>query len=247
MAERRPKSARFFHVVGGGCFGSQYVRWLLRARSLGMLEFEKVFAVDRDPACKLSREGPLDPACEIVARDWVEYLTGWLLGEVAGGLSESDYLVPSPLAPHLLLLSLLRAAERKRPGLRFAAEPCTAEVPTPVRIPLASGNLALSFAQWQCPVNCIEPGICPAIHAERSWDMLPTLRGFFSEHPEAGSAHVLQCCHYVHGVGAIPMGEIARAFEVLLADLEKASTERVSVATVSRCHGLVGTARVLRG
>lgn len=240
-----PKYVRRFHVVGGGCFGSQYVRWLLRARSRGMVGFEKILAIDRDPNCRLAAEGPREEGLEIVASDWIDYLTGLLLAEDPGSLAE-DHWVPSPLSPHLMLLAFQRAAARRLPGLSFEAEEFRAEVPTPVRIALPAGTLAVSFAQWQCPVNCIEPGTCPAIHAERTWDMAPALGGYFAAHPEAGSAHVLQCRHFVHGVGTIPMAEILEAFRSLVGNLSDRAVGRIAVATVSRCHGLIGAARVRR-
>lgn len=241
-----PKKVRRFHVVGGGCFGSQYARWLLRARSRGMVEFEKILAVDRDPRCRLAVEGPRDEALEVVASDWVDYLERLLLAEEPGGASAEDHWVPSPLSPHLMLLAFQRAAARLLPGLAFEADEFHAEVPTPVRIALPAGTLAVSFAEWQCPVNCIEPGTCPAIHAPRTWDMAPALGGYFAAHPEAGSAQVLQCRHFVHGVGTIPLAEIVGAFRRMVGDLKAGAVERIAVATVSRCHGLIGAARITR-
>lgn len=243
---REGKKVRHFHVVGGGCFGSQYVRWLLRARARGMLSFQKIFAVDRDPDCLLKREGPQDGDLEMVTVDWVDYLEGLLLAGHSPVDDIEDHWVPSPLSPHLMMLAFQRAAVRRIPGLSFEAEEFRAEVPTPVRIPLPAGTLAVSFAEWQCPVNCIEPGTCPAIHAERTWDMLPSLEEYFAKHAETGSAHVLQCRHFVHGVGTIPLSEVRAAFFKLLLDLESAAAPRITVATVSRCHGLIGAARVLR-
>lgn len=244
MAEKRLKEARYFHVVGGGCFGSQYVRWLLRARSLGMVAFEKIFAIDRDPACRLAEHGPADPALQLVTADWVEYFGDLLLRSEPEADFQKDHWVPSPLSPHILFLGFLRAAARLDAALRFNEVPFWAETPTPVKIPLASGAMAVSFAEWQCPVNCIEPGTCPAIQAPRTWDMKPALTDYFQGHPEAGSAHVLQCRHWVHGVGTIPLAEILEAFQRLKKDLKMAS--RVTVATVSACHGLIGTTQVAR-
>jgi hypothetical protein len=246
MVEKRKKIARHFHVVGGGCFGSQYVRWLLRARSLGMLEFEKIFAVDRDPNCRLAQAGPRDASLQLVTADWLDYLTELLLARDAQALPDPDQWVPSPLSPHILLLAFLRAAMVRLPQLRLEPSGFRAEVPTPVRIPLASGSLAVSFAEWQCPVNCIEPATCPAIQAPRTWDMKPALQGYFAAHPETGSAHVLQCRHFVHGVGTIPFEEILRAFRKLCGDLQRDTTRRVAVATTSGCHGLIGSAEVGR-
>jgi len=241
MFEKRLKQARHFHVVGGGCFGSQYVRWLLRARSLGMVAFEKIFAVDRDPACRLAKEGPQDPALQLVQADWVDYCSELLLRDDSEAEVQNDHWVPSPLSPHILFLAFLRAAGRLNTPWRFETRPLRAEAPTPVQIPLATGALAVSFAEWQCPVNCIEPTTCPAIQAPRTWDMKPALTGYFHGNSEVGSAHVLQCRHLVHGVGTIPWPEILGAFCQLKRDLETAS--RVTVATVSGCHGIIGAAQ----
>ncbi|MCC6273878.1 MAG: hypothetical protein IT572_10465 [Deltaproteobacteria bacterium] len=238
------KRVRYFHVVGGGCFGSQSVRWLMRARSRGMLAFDRIFAVDRDPDCRLAVEGPREEGVEVVVSDWVDYLEGKLLAQEDDGAE--DHWVPSPLSPHLMMLGFQRAATRRLTGLSFEAEEFRAEVPTPVRIPLSVGTLAVSFAEWRCPVNCIEPAACPAIHAPRTWDMAPALNGYFAAHPEAGSAQVLQCRHFVHGVGTIPIAEILEAFRRMVGDLKDRTVERIAVATVSRCHGLIGAARVRR-
>lgn len=240
------KEVGSFHVVGGGCFGSQYARWLLRARERGMLAFERIVAIDRDPQCRLLREGPYDPSLEVVQADWVEYLCGLLLSDAEVPVAPQDHWVPSPLSPHLMMLGFQRAAQSRLAGLRFELEEFREEIPTPVKIPLASGDLAASFAEWQCPVNCIEPPNCPAIHAERTWDMKPSLEAFLLNCARFGSAQVLQCRHFVHGVGTIPMGEIRGAFEKFLLDIREASSTRVAVATVSRCHGLIGAARAIR-
>jgi hypothetical protein len=41
-------------VVGGGCYGSYYVRQLGRASSADALSAERVLVVDRDPACRVA-------------------------------------------------------------------------------------------------------------------------------------------------------------------------------------------------
>jgi len=233
---------RYFHVVGGGCFGSQYVRWLLRARSLGMLEFEGIRAIDRDPACRLLREGPRDPALEVWREDWIDYFQGTLLRGLKEPAYERDHWVPSPLSPHILFLGWMRAVQALRPELRFGEKPFRETVPTPVQIPLQSGSLAVSFAEWKCPVNCIEPSTCPKIQAPRDWDMKTALEGYFGPQGANRSAHVLQCRHLVHGVGTIPWRAILGEFRRTLGDLESKRTGELAVATVSGCHGLIGLA-----
>lgn len=228
-----------FHVVGGGCFGSQYVRWLLKARAQGSVEFDRIRAIDRDSHCKLVRKGPADPDLEVVAADWIDYAAE-LLRRPAGETA-ADHWVPSPLSPHILFLAMLRAARAE--GYRLIPAPFREHPPTPVRFELPNGNLAISFAEWTCPVNCIEPEICPATKGPRDWDMKPALARHFGGREEELSAQVLQCQHLVHGVGTIPFGEIAAGYARLLADLKR-GLSRVAVATVSSCHGIIGLAEL---
>lgn len=44
-------------VVGGGCYGAYYVRQLGRAARAGAVVAERVVVVDRDPACRVARDG----------------------------------------------------------------------------------------------------------------------------------------------------------------------------------------------
>jgi tRNA A37 threonylcarbamoyladenosine dehydratase len=53
-------------VIGGGCYGTYYVRQLQRAARAGALEAREIVVVDRDAACAVARdravhqaEGPL--------------------------------------------------------------------------------------------------------------------------------------------------------------------------------------------
>ena len=43
-------------VVGGGCYGSYYVRQLGRARAAGALAWERLIVVDRDSGCRIATE-----------------------------------------------------------------------------------------------------------------------------------------------------------------------------------------------
>lgn len=234
------KQVRNFHVVGGGCFGTQYVRWLLRARSLGMVEFEKVYAVDRDPQCRLTREVTLMPRVERVESDWEEYLSALLLKGSDASLAE-DHWVPSPLSPHLIFGAFCRAARTLHPEMQCSAVGFSEELPPPVRVPLKNGDQAVSFAEWVCPVNCIEPPRCPAIQAPRTWDMKSCL-GDSIERKEGRAVHVLQCRHFVHGVGTIPLGQIFGEFEKFILNLQTGKCRELLVATTSGCHGLISRA-----
>jgi len=244
MNQRQELAVRQFHVVGGGCFGTQYVRWLLRARSLGWLKFESIQVIDHDPDCLLQREGLVSPSVRLVRSDWVDYFSNYLVKNFRNPDAHEDHWVPSHMAPHILFLSFIQGATSLQEKWVFDQEPFQEEVSVPVQIPLKMGTFAVSYAQWQCPANCIEPPNCPAIHKKRDWDMKLALENYFAEQPDR-SSHVLQCQHLLHGVGTIPCGTIFSEFSQLLDNLAGEEPSEVLVATVSGCHGLIGRALVL--
>jgi hypothetical protein len=41
-------------ICGGGCYGGYYVRQLARARAAGVIRFDAVVVVDRDPDCRVA-------------------------------------------------------------------------------------------------------------------------------------------------------------------------------------------------
>src|SRR3712207_3180196 len=90
-------------IVGGGCYGSYYVRQLRRAASAGALSFRRLLVVDRDPACRVAADlavgggepgAPPDghdtsarpsdhhrsPAPEVVVAQWSEFFDRYLGG-----------------------------------------------------------------------------------------------------------------------------------------------------------------------
>jgi hypothetical protein len=246
-AQKNPMEAGRFHIVGGGCFGSQYLRWLLRARSLGWLRCDSIEVIDRNPQCLAAREGLVQPSVRLHPLDWIDYFTAYLVENFSDETASQDHWVPSPLSPHILFLGFLRAAGRIFPQMSFRETAFREEIPTPVKMELPVGTLAVSFAEWRCPVNCIEPPRCPHIHQVRDWDMKDTLESYFHSHPHR-SAHVLQCRHFIHGVGTIPCASIFEEFKKFLENLKRGEVTEVEVATVSGCHGLIGRAdRVRKG
>jgi hypothetical protein len=232
---------RDFHVVGGGCFGSQYTRWLLRAQNLGWLDFEHIWIIDKNRDCLAARENLCGGAVQLKLADWVEYFSRYLQDNYQVPSSSADHWVPSPLSPHILFLGFLRAGEWKTKE-SYEIREFREDVPTPVRIPLPVGSLAVSFAEWKCPVNCIEPPNCPAIQKKRHWDMKGALERYFLKNRNNDSIHVLQCQHLVHGVGTIPCQDIFNSFNVFLEDAAGHDKREMVLATVSGCHGLIGRA-----
>lgn len=238
----RPKiTVGTFHVVGGGCFGSQYGRWLLRAHQLGWLDFEKIHIVDHNPQCDWARLQGDHGKVQLVCADWVDYFVD-LMAQAQDPAGTKDHWVPAPLSPHILFEGFIRAAGRLWPGLGSTQTQVQEDMGTPVQIPLDNGSMAVSFAEWQCPVNCIEPKNCPAIHRERDWDMKDHLRARMLAKQDEISSHVLQCQHLLHGVGTIPLQEIFGEFNRFSERLKQMKTIKLRVATVSGCHGLIAQA-----
>src|SRR3982750_3319990 len=90
-SERAPRVVRDVQrfgaiiVVGGGCYGSYYVRQLGRAERAGALSWEALVVVDRDPACAVARlpaaERPI--ALQVRVADWRAYFGDYLAGAAA--------------------------------------------------------------------------------------------------------------------------------------------------------------------
>ena len=93
-------------VVGGGCYGSYYVRQLGRASRAGALTAERVLVVDRDAKCRVTSEleGTDSANVEVVAAESSEFFDAYLDAAAARGATPlndaHDAIVPSPLMPH---------------------------------------------------------------------------------------------------------------------------------------------------
>src|SRR5438105_15506199 len=68
-------------IVGGGCYGSYYLRQLTRAREAGVISWDKVTVVDRDPACAArSSDEARDATVEFVTAEWAAFFSEYLDG-----------------------------------------------------------------------------------------------------------------------------------------------------------------------
>src|SRR5690349_23182612 len=66
-------------IVGGGCYGSYYVRQLLRAIDAGAVEARGLLVVDRDPHCAVAREyGSSTPLVSVDPREWRSFFDDYL-------------------------------------------------------------------------------------------------------------------------------------------------------------------------
>lgn len=222
-------------IIGGGCYGSYYLRQLRRARERGAVRIAELLVVDRDPDCAVAREPSTDRT--LVVEEWGAFLGRFL----ASPSAPDDAIVPSPLMPHLLLHWLRDRAIARFPGQRVAIA-----VPDEVREVRwqragDDGSRYVSFADWMCPVNCIEPRICPHTKGERDWEMGRTVAAV----PGVDAVAVLHCTHRSYGVGMIDVSEIQRADATVAAvGARGGAPARVLVGTVSNCHGALGVLTV---
>lgn len=249
-AEQRPARAVQHHgtivVVGGGCYGSYYVRQLGRAATAGALTWTRLVVVDRDAACALARDGeqrsaPADgvPAPELVIGEWRDYFARYLGDEPAPGAS--DAIVPSPLMPHLLYEWVLARAKERWPTRRVETRPLVSEPDVPWRRAAPDGTTYVSFAEWMCPINCIEPARCPHTRGARSWSLPPAVRAYVDAERARGGPPlhgplIFHCTHRAYGVGMIDTADVRDA-DAAVRELGEAGPVDVLVGTMSHCHG----------
>ena len=219
-------------VVGGGCYGAYYLRQLRRAREHGALRWTRVLMVDRDPACAVASDmrAGNGPDVELRVAEWDVFFEEWLATEAAVG----DAIVPSPLMPHLFLHWLEQRAKRRWPERTVRRSSPAEQQGIPWQRTGADGTRYLSFAEWTCPVNCVEPRTCPHTRGARDWSMPVTL-----QRAGAGTA-IFHCVHRAFGVGMIDAREILRAGELLDGLGDRGDSVRLRVGTVSHCHGALG-------
>jgi hypothetical protein len=224
--------ASTFVVLSGGPIGASAVRQLLRAAAAGRLQMDRIVVVDRDPGCEAAAIA--DPRVEMAVRDWVDWLD-----EHLARLPADAQLVPYHWAPHVLLEWLRRQVERA--GGRAVRGGEAPHFRTPVDRPTRDGDRALSYATWVCPPTCIEPELCPHTRGVKDWSLARDLEGPPASH-ESPDRVVFRCLHFVYGVGTVPVSDILKGRDVLLAGLP--GERRYLVATSSHCHALATPLRV---
>jgi hypothetical protein len=227
-------------VVGGGCYGGYYVRQLLRAERAGALTWDELVVVDRDPGCAVSALGTEDrpPRLRLAVSDWHEFFAHYLREAAGDAARLADAIVPSPLMPHLMADWLVSRAIDRWPerAVRIARiEPLPS---IPWQRSGDDGTRYVSFAEWICPINCIEPARCPETRGPRSWS-LPVALAAASDRGEGAPARMpllFHCTHRAYGVGMIDVRDVVAA-DVTIAERGSAGAAAFLVGTVSHCHG----------
>lgn len=227
-------------VVGGGCYGSYYVRQLRRAREAGAVTWDRLVVVDRDAECAVASDAA---GVTLVMREWGAFFAEYL-GEAADRPARhpgaEDAIVPSPLMPHLMAQWVVARARARWPGRMMRMAPLDAAVDVPWQRAGNDGSHYVSFATWECPINCVEPRTCPHTRGPRAWSLPPTLRAFVETERLRGrridGPAVFHCVHRAFGVGMFGVQEVLAA-DALVAEVAAGRAAEVLLGTVSHCHG----------
>jgi hypothetical protein len=224
-------------VVGGGCYGEYYVRQLRRARERGALMFERLIVVDHDEDCAVGRRDAA--GLELAVGDWSEFFRTYLGGEAA----VTDAIVPSPLMPHLLFQWLEQRARERWPSRTVSVETPDVIGNVPWQKGGAESTRYVSFAEWMCPVNCVEPRTCPHTREARSWSLPRSLAAHVAAARARGERVdgpvIFHCTHRAYGVGMIDVRDVLDGERLLVAAAGRGEA-RLLVGTVSHCHGALG-------
>jgi hypothetical protein len=230
-------------VVGGGCYGSYYVRQLARAERAGALAWEALVVVDRDAECAVARLPRSDwpTALELRAAEWHAYFGDYLARAAADpGQHARDAIVPSPLMPHLMADWLLERARARWPGRAVGTAPLESPPGVPWQRAGEDGTHYVSFAEWMCPINCIEPARCPHTRGDRSWSLPVAIAGYAEAERAAGRSvegpFVFHCAHRAFGVGMLDVRDILAADGAIAARGAQGPAAFL-VGTASHCHG----------
>ncbi|MBA3890034.1 MAG: hypothetical protein H0X64_05840, partial [Gemmatimonadaceae bacterium] len=213
---REPLTFGTVIIVGGGCYGSYYLRQLERASAAHALAIDRLLIVDRDPGCQVAQRGR-DAALllpEIITAEWTAFFAEYL-GHAADspGAGARDAIVPSPLMPHLLFDWLRARIAAAHPDRSVEHRPLEAELPVPWQRAGDDGTHYASFATWMCPINCIEPPRCPHTRATRDWTMPVALERHAAAAPVPRGAgpYVFHCTHRAYGVGMVDIAPVLAA------------------------------------
>jgi hypothetical protein len=186
---------------------------------------------------------PRPPDQELVLRDWDGFFDDWLGDPATGGEPGApDAIVPSPLMPHLMYDWLLRRARARWPGRPIERRALPFGPGTPYDVAAPDHTRYVSFADWLCPVHCIEPATCPVIRAPRTWEMTDAVerltRRLADAAPTAGPI-LFECRHRVYGVGMFDAAAVLAGDRLVARAGEAHETVDIPVGTVSACHGAV--------
>ncbi len=238
-------------MVGGGCYGTFYASQLAKAKGRGKTDYRAVIVVDQNPDCQARRELGAAPDREFVTSDWTSFFDEFLQPVGPSAHPPDDYIVPSPLMPHLMFDWVLRRARARWPQRAVSVEPVPGDLPTPYDRPGADQTRYVSWADWICPTHCIEPALCPAIGAPRTWEMGDTVGELVDRlraagRPVSGPA-LFVCKHQVFGVGMFSADAVRAGDRIVQEAGSTSAAAEILVGTISSCHGALNLLRIADG
>ncbi|CAN5467826.1 hypothetical protein BH09GEM1_BH09GEM1_08710 [soil metagenome] len=242
LARKRLEFGRIV-VVGGGCYGSYYVRQLARAAAAGAASWSQLIVVDRDPGCRVAQlpETGRPASLHVEVTTWQDFFARFL-GDASQRHAESanDVIVPSPLMPHLMAEWLLSRARARWPEREVGVLPLATAPAVPWQMTGEDHTHFVSFAEWVCPINCIEPARCPATKGARTWSLPAALTSYAAEEAKAGhhieGPFISHCSHRMYGVGMIDVADVVGA-DRAIAERAARGASSFLVGTASHCHG----------
>jgi hypothetical protein len=239
---RSPQRYDRIVVVGGGCYGGYYLRQLGRAQRAGAIEWTELLVVDRDPACAAAQLSPdaCPPRTRLAVAAWDDFFATYLAAAARAPATGRDAIVPSPLMPHLMADWLLARARERWPDRSIGVERLDGSLPVPWQRSGDDGTHYVSFAEWICPINCIEPARCPHTRGPRTWSLPVAIRSHAAPARAAGDRADLpllfHCTHRTFGVGMIDVGDVLDA-DAAIAAAGSSGESSFLIGTVSHCHG----------
>lgn len=223
--------------MGGGCYGTFYASQLTKAKARGKVDFRTVIVVDRNPECRARQE--LGDAADrrFVTQDWTVFFDDFF------SHASDDFIVPSPHMPHLMFEWVLGRARQRWPRRPISVEPVPGDIGTPYDRTAPDATRYVSFADWICPTHCIEPALCPAIGAPRTWEMGDAVRALADRlraqgQPVSGPA-LFVCRHHVFGVGTFAAAAVLAGDRLVAEAGASGKPAGILVGTISSCHGAV--------
>jgi len=233
-------------IMGGGCYGTFYLGQLESARQKRALQYRRLLVVDHDPNCQAAPEVARG-AATLVTSDWNTFLDNWLIPDQRDRDGLSDMIVPTPMMPHLMAQWLERRARGRWPDRAIALVPPETPLGTPYDRLHTDGVRYVSFADWICPIHCVEPLLCPAIKAPRSWEMGDAITEWttaLGRHRPTAPPALFTCRHAVYGVGMFPARAAFAGFDAFIPLAESAAGGDLAIGSISACHGAIALLRV---
>jgi hypothetical protein len=230
-------------VIGGGCYGTFYASQLAKAKARGKCDYRTVIVVDRSADCRARRELGGAPDRAFVISDWSAFFDQFLAVGPSGrpAVDSDDQIVPSPHMPHLMFEWVLRRARTRWPERTIGIEPVPGEFSAPYDRAAADQTRYVSFADWICPTHCIEPALCPAIGAPRTWEMADAVRDLTQRLRAGGQAvagpALFVCKHRVFGVGMFDADSVRAGDRMVEEAGASGAPAAVLIGTISSCHG----------